>query len=165
MALLQPKEVMIKTLSGEELPFIISKFPAVAGREIFAQYPFSLLPKVGEYTLNEQLMLKIMCYVGKPTDKPDTPLILSTRALVDNHVPDWEALARLELAIINYNCSFFESGRASTFFAGLGSTASTKITEILTGLLASLSPAVKQHFTNSGQSTHSKTPSSYGKRR
>lgn len=152
--LLDPKSVMIKTLAGEEREYIISKFPAVAGREIFAQYPLSLVPRVGDYQLNETLMLKIMGYVAVPGD---TPLQLSTRALVDNHVPDWETLARIELAVINYNCSFFERGKLSTIFAGLGAKANTKITEMLMGLLASLSQAAKQPSTNSGQSTPSTT--------
>lgn len=165
MSLLQPKEILVKTLSGEEKTFVISKFPAVAGREIFAQYPFSLLPKVGEYKLNEALMLKIMGYVGVATTDPARPQVLNTRALVDNHVPDWETLARLELAIMDYNCSFFASGGASTFFAGLGATANRKITEILTGLLANLSQAAKQPSTNSEPSIPLKTPSSSGKRR
>lgn len=165
MSLLQPKEILLKTMSGEEKSFIISKFPAVSGREIFAQYPFSLLPKVGEYKLNEMLMLKIMGYVGVVTTDPAKPQLLNTRALVDNHVPDWETLARLELAIMDYNCSFFANGRASTFFSGLGATASKKITEILMGLLANLSQAEKQPCTNSAPSTRSKTPSSSGKRR
>ena len=102
------------------------------------------MPRVGEYKANEALMLKMMAYVAVPTDDPGRPLALTTRALVDNHVPDWETLARIELAIINYNCSFFRDGRTSAFFAGLGTRAASKLTEILTGLLANLSVAAKQ---------------------
>lgn len=158
MTLLEPKSVMIKTLAGEEKEYIISKFPAVAGREIFAQYPVSLVPKVGDYQLNETLMLKIMSYVAVPRENdPGNPLRLSTRDLVDNHVPDWEALARLELAVMNHNCSFFERGKLSTIFAGVGAKANTKITEMLMGLLGSLSQAARQPTTNSESSTPSKT--------
>ncbi|MDL2313393.1 hypothetical protein LJC36_00255 [Desulfovibrio sp. OttesenSCG-928-C14] len=143
--LIQPKEVQIKCLDGSEKTFVVSKFPAVAGREIVTQYPLTALPKIGEYKSNEALMLKLMGYVAVPNqNNPDAPIILSTRALVDNHVPDWEALARLELAVMDYNCSFFKNGRASTFFAGLGNKAASKITGILTGLLASLSAPAKQ---------------------
>lgn len=141
--MLQPKEILVKTLDGDERTYVISKFPAVAGREIIAQYPTSLMPKLGDYQLNEQIMLKLMAYVGVPREGKD-PLMLTTRALVDNHVPDWETLARLELAVMDYNCSFFKSGAASTFFSKLGSRASTKITEMLTGLLGSLSHPAKR---------------------
>jgi hypothetical protein len=140
--LLEPKEITVKTLAGEERVYIISKFPAVAGREIFAQYPLSLLPKIGDYAVNEKLMLKILGYVAVPRAEAE-PLALTSRALVDNHVPDWEALARIELAVMDYNCSFFASGKASTFLAGLGTKAASRVTEILTGLLASLSPAAR----------------------
>lgn len=151
--LLEPKQIMICTMNGEERPFIISKFPAVAGREILAQYVPSMLPKVGDYGLNEQLMLKVMCYVAVGIEGRAEPQRLSTRALVDSHVPDWEALARIELAVMDYNCSFFRSGAASTFFAGLGAKATQKITETLTGLLVNLSVPAKQPSTNSKQST------------
>jgi hypothetical protein len=146
--MLQPKEILIKTMDGDERTYVISKFPAVAGREILTQYPLTAMPKIGEYASNEALMLKMMGYAAVPTQNPDRPLRLSTRALVDNHVPDWETLARLELAIIDYNCSFFRDGRTSAFFAGLGTKAASKLTEILTGLSANLSAAAKQPSKN-----------------
>jgi hypothetical protein len=146
--LLQPTEILIKTLDGDERTYVISKFPAVAGREILTQYPVTAMPRIGAYKENEALMLKMMAYVAVPTDDPDRPIVLKTRALVDNHVPDWETLARIELALINYNCSFFRDGRTSAFFAGLGTKAASRITEILTGLLANLSVAAKQPSRN-----------------
>jgi hypothetical protein len=146
--MLQPTEILVRTLDGDERTYIISRFPAVAGREILTQYPLTAMPKVGEYKANEALMLKMMAYAAVPTDDPDRPLALATRALVDNHVPDWETLARIELALINYNCSFFRDGRTSAFFAGLGTKAVTKLTEILTGLSANLSQAAKQPSKN-----------------
>ena len=140
--LLEPKEICVKTLDGEERAYIISKFPAVAGREILTQYPLSAVPKIGDYRRNEELMLKIMGYVAAMRPEGE-PIVLSNRALVDNWVPDWETLARIELSIIDYNCSFFRDGRASTFFAGLGQKAGSKITAILTDLSAKLSHQAK----------------------
>ena len=142
--LLQPKPVTVPTMDGEERTFIISKFPATAGREILTQYPLSAVPRIGDYATNEKLMLKIMGYVGVELDGRDVPLQLTTQALVDNHVPDWETLARLELAIIDYNTSFFRDGRASTFFAALGAKALPKITETLMALWENLSQAAAQ---------------------
>jgi hypothetical protein len=132
--LIQPinKEIKGKT-------FILSKFPAVAGREIVANYPFSGLPKVGDYKLNEATMLKLMCYVAVPIEgRP--PLQLMTRELVDNHVTDWEVLAQLEYEMMAYNCSFFKDGRASDFLDGLAQKAEALIIRILTNLSERSSP-------------------------
>jgi hypothetical protein len=108
MGLLEPK---IATINGKD--FYLSKFPAVAGREIIAKYPLSGLPKLGDYKVNEETMLKLMNFVA--VQKGDASIRLSTPALIDNHVGDWETLARIEIAMLEYNCSFFQNGRVSTF--------------------------------------------------
>ncbi len=108
------------------------------------------------------MMLKLMRYVGVPREGGE-PLMLTTEALVNNHVPDWQTLARLELAMMDHNTSFFRDGRTLTFLTGLKGKAESKITGMLTGLLEKLSQAVEQHFTNSGPSTRSKTPFKSGK--
>lgn len=142
MALLQPKEVQIKTAAGDERTYILSKFPAVAGREIVAKYPLSGMPKLGDYAVNEETMLKLMGFVGVPNG--EGVLQLSTRALVDNHVPDWETLARLEIAMMEYNVSFFSNGRASGFFERIAENLPKLITKILTDSLQQLSAKSKQ---------------------
>ena len=146
--LLQEKEITVPTMDGEERTYLISKFPATAGREILTQYPISAVPRIGDYATNEALMLKIMGYVGVNIEGRETPLRLTTRALVDNHVPDWETLARIELAIIDYNTSFFRNGRASTIFSALGAKVLPKITGILTDWLENLSQAAAQRSKN-----------------
>jgi len=149
--LIQPKDVTVQTQGGEERAYVISKFPAVAGREIVAKYPLSNLPKIGDYPVSEETMLKLMAYVAvkKTNDKGEDVFIrLGSRALVDNHVPDWESLAKLEILMMEYNCSFFADGRASAFLQGLGAKAMPKITEILTRLLGSLSHPDKQRSMN-----------------
>ena len=133
------------TGNGEIRTYIISKFPAVAGREIIAKYPVSALPKIGDYAVSEETMLKLMVYVGVPKGEGTPPLMLTSRTLVDNHVPDWETLGKLEMLMMEYNCSFFSNGKASGFLKGLGAKALPKIIEILTPLLGSLSQAGKQH--------------------
>lgn len=143
MPLLEPKEITVKTQAGIEKTFIISKFPAVAGREIVAKYPLSAMPKLGEYQVNEETMLKLMAYVAIPSDT-GVPLQLTTRALVDNHVPEWETLAKLELEMMGYNCSFFGDGRASNLFEGIAQKLPALITKILTDSLQQLSAKSKQ---------------------
>jgi hypothetical protein len=146
MPLLQPKEITVKTQAGEEKTFILSKFPAVAGREIVAKYPLSGMPKLGDYAVNEETMLKLMAFVAVPPTNPDAPpLQLVTRALVDSHVPDWETLAKVEIAMMEYNVSFFGSGRASGFFEGIAQKLPSLITKILTDSLQQLSQKNKPH--------------------
>ena len=109
MLLLEPKE--LDSMSGKT--FVVSKFPATVGREIILQYPTSAMPKLGDYATNEALMLKIMTYVGVIVDGRDEPLMLTTRQLIDNHVPDAETLMRIEWAMMSHNFAFFKNGKLS----------------------------------------------------
>ena len=159
--LLQPKEFPV-TITAEDgtvtnRVFILSKFPAVAGREIVAQYPVSALPKVGDYKTNEAIMLRLMSFVAVITEAGATQR-LQTRELVDNHVPDWETLAKLEVAMMEYNCSFFRDGRVSTFFDNFAQKAQALILQTLTGLLAQSSQAGRQPSSSSETTTPSKKP-------
>lgn len=130
---LEPKEVQILISEGVEKTFILSKFPAVAGREIVTQYPFSGLPKVGDYATNEEIMLKIMTYVSAVTDGGTVPLV--TREAINNHVPDFEVLIRIEWAMMEYNCSFFRNGKASTFLDDILAKLQASISLMLIPLL------------------------------
>lgn len=148
MILIEPQEI---ELEGQT--FIISKFPAIQGREIIAGYPLTGLPKIGDYKQNEEIMLKLMSFVAKPLEGRDQPLTLGNRELINNHVKSWEILMKLELRMLEYNCSFFQNGRVSTFFADIAQKAPAWITKMLTGLLVQLSQLAKQPSTNSEQST------------
>jgi len=134
MTLLQTQEKEIETGDGTTRVYIISKFPAVQGREIVTQYPLTGLPKIGEYKTNEALMLKLMAYVGVPQDNGNV-LELKTEALVNNHVPDFETLMRLEMAMMEYNCSFFRDGRLSASFGAIAEKALKSIMSTLMGSL------------------------------
>lgn len=133
MELLEPKSVEIECMDGTFKTFILSKFPAIEGRELITQYPTTAAPKVGDYKTNEELMLKLMCYVGIQRDE-DTALTLRTRALVNSHVPDFECLMRLEWAMMEYNCSFFGKGKLSGILEGLGHKFQALIIKTLTDL-------------------------------
>ena len=150
--MLEPKEIMIKTQAGMDKAYIISKFPAIAGREIIAKYPLSGMPKLGDYQVNEETMLKLMCYVSVKT--PDgSQIALTTRVLIDNHVPEWETLARIEVEMMGYNCSFFQQGKISNFLDTIRANAKQSISSMLTDLLGQLSQTGKQPLKNSKQST------------
>lgn len=136
MNLMQPKLVEI---DGKK--FKIHKLPALAGREIMSKYPTSALPKIGDYAVNEETMLKLMAFVTFPLG--DGYHALESRELIDNNVPSWESLAKLEMAMIEYNCSFFQNGRVSNFLEDIVQNLPQLITQILTGSLGRLSPTDK----------------------
>jgi hypothetical protein len=136
-----PKEITVTTQDGQERSYIISKFPTIAGREIVAKYPVSAMPKVGDYEVNKDVMLKLMAFVAVKTDNGE--LRLTTSTLVDNHVPDWETLAKIELEMIGYNCSFFQNGKASTFLENIKAESQKLISSTLTDSLERLLTAIK----------------------
>lgn len=139
--MIDPKVVVI---DGKE--FVLSKFPAIAGREIIAKYPLSGLPKIGDYQTNQDVMLKLMSYVGIKID--GNVLALTTNALVDNHAGSWETLAKIEVAMMEYNCSFFQNGRISNFFEDFAQNLPVWISSMLTRLSQQLSQVEKPPSTN-----------------
>jgi hypothetical protein len=145
--MLEPKEESIALPDGTEKIYILSKFPAVAGREIVAKYPVAIMPKLGDYAVSEETMIKLMAYVGVKLENGDT-LMLTTRELIDNHVKSWETLAKIEIAMMGYNCSFFGNGRASGFFDGIAQKLPALATQILTNSFQQLSAKDKQPSTN-----------------
>ena len=136
--MIEPKEISVLTQGGVEKVFILSKFPAIQGREIIAKYPLSAMPKLGDYAVNEETMLKLMAFVAVPTE--NGTLALTTRGLVDNHFPDWETLARIEMAMMEYNCSFFKGGMVSTFLERI----TEKIPSVALSILTHLSPVLSK---------------------
>ncbi len=139
--LIEPKETEI---NGKI--FILSKFPAVAGREIVTQYVASGIPKLGDYKRNEELMIKMMKFVAVPREGGQ-PLCLSSVDLINNHVTgedSWETLGKLEMAMMEYNCSFFRNGQISTFFGDLSKRLPALITKMWTALSAQSSQTEKQ---------------------
>lgn len=130
------------SLDGEEKQFVISRIPAVQGREIVAKYPMSALPKIGDYAVNEETMLKLMGFVAAKSG--DAEVILQNRTLVDNHVPDWEMLFQIEKAMLSYNTSFFGEGKTSHFFGTIGQTLKAFLISTLTDLSAASSKPTKR---------------------
>lgn len=137
--LIEPKEMLI-----DGKTFIFSKFPAIAGREIIANYPLSGMPKLGDYKVNEETMVKLMNYVAVYLDGGSSQLRLSNRALIDNHVSSWETLAKIEVGMLEYNCSFLQNGRVSTLLNDIAQKIPTWISKISTAFLAQLSQMGKQ---------------------
>ncbi len=104
--LIKPEQVTIDDMEGEKHTFIISRFPAIDAREIITQYPKSA---VGDYQQNERVLLKMMkCVAAISVDGNE--IILSSRDLINNHVPDGDTLLKLESKILEYNTNFFKKG-------------------------------------------------------
>lgn len=141
--MIEPKEIEVENPDGTKSGFILSKFPAIQGREIVAKYPLSAMPKLGDYAVNEETMLKLMAFVAVPREEGE-PLRLTTRALVDNHVKSWETLARVEIAMMEYNVSFFGNGKGSTFLEAITQKAQAYLSRMLTDLSAQLSQKGKR---------------------
>lgn len=151
--MIEPKEIVVKDQAGVERTYIIHKFPAVAGREIVTKYPLSNIPKVAEYGQSEEVMFKLLAFVGVPVPGNPQPLMLATRALVDNHIPDWETLMRVELAVLDYNTSFFGKGAISGFFESMSPKVAAWISTTLMPLLVASLQTEKQPSTNSKRRT------------
>jgi len=143
--LINPKEIIIE-FEGEKLRFNIGKFPATVGREIISKYPVANMPKLGDYQVSEETMLKLMCYVERVYD--DRAIELTSRTLVDNHIPSWEVLVKVEAYVIDYNCSFFELGKVLNSLKEWKALAKPKNIKTLMDSLVSLSQAEKQPSTN-----------------
>lgn len=142
--IIDPKEVNVLTQKGEHKTFILSKFPAIVGREIFIKYPISGIPKIGDYEVSKETMLKLMSYVHVPLEGGST-IALKTEALVNNHIPDWETLVKIEYLMLEYNGSFFTNGKVSGLLSTLMSKLPELSTKILTALSAQSSTAGKPH--------------------
>jgi hypothetical protein len=138
---IQPKDLELRTASGVEKTFVLHKFGAIAGREIVAKYPIANMPKLGDYAVSEETMLKALAHVGVRLEGREEPLMMSTRAMIDNHVEDWETLARLEWAMLEYNCSFFGNGANSLSLEGIIAKLRPLISQMLTASSAPSSPA------------------------
>ena len=141
--LLDTKPVTIKTKKGEDKTFVLSMFPAIAGREIITQYPTTAMPKIGDYKTNEALMMKVMSYVGVDIGGGNV-LPLTTADLINNHTQDFETLMKLEWAMMEYNCSFFQNGGASTFFEVIARKLQALITQMPINLSQPSSPKAKR---------------------
>lgn len=145
--LIEPEKITVTDGNGNGYEFILSKFPAIQGREIVSKYPLSNMPKLGDYAVSEETMLKLMAFVGKELEG-GVIMKMDTRNNIANQIKDWEVLAKLEVAMLEKNCSFFRNGRISGFLEGFAEKVQAKILETLTGLSAQSSPTEKQPSTN-----------------
>lgn len=141
MDLLEPKTVTINNKN-----FILSKFPAIQGRKIISNYPLTSLPKVSEYKQNEEIMLELMKFVA--VDSGGNITRLTSPDVVNSQAGDWETLVKIELAMIEYNCSFFREGLVLSFWSGLVQKLPGWISKIVITSSEQFWPKIKHLFKN-----------------
>lgn len=146
--LLQPENVEINGYK-----FIISKMPCTVAQEVLCQLPAGLIPIISQFSKSEEQLFKMLSYCERVyTDgRANVPLISKT--IIDNHVPDFNTLMKLEWEALQYNFDFFKQGRLLNFLNEGLSLAESKTSGILTDLLDKLLQAGVQLSTNSEQST------------
>lgn len=148
--LINPKELEIE-FEGEKYKFNISKLPATVAREVISKYPISNVPKLGDYKVSEETMLKLISYTERVYDDRVQPL--TSKALIDNHIPSWEILVKLEAYMLDYNCSFFDIGKVLNSLKEWKALAQPKNIKTLMDSLVQLSQAAEQASKNSNEIT------------
>lgn len=99
--MIEPKEIIV-----DDKTYVISKFPAVEGRELaFKYYAANDKERPLDYVLSEEVMFKMLAYVAIILPTGDK-LKLTTKALINNHIPNWATCRKLEDALVDYNFSF-----------------------------------------------------------
>jgi hypothetical protein len=141
--LIDAEETTIETSEGKSKTFVLGRAPATAGREILFKYPTANIPKLGDYPASEDAMLKLLAYCAVVTDG-GSQIRLTTKALIDNHVPDVEMLARLEFRMLQKNFGFFKTGLTSLFSGDISPKVQAWISSTLTVLSEQLSQTGKQ---------------------
>lgn len=120
--LIAPKEVEIEDRNGEKRVYIFSQPPYFDAREITSQWAAGAIPKLGSYQLNEEMAKKLFSYVAA-IDKEGRQVRLTTKALIENHVPDLITGGRIELGMIEYILGFSVLGQVSAFLTNAIQTA------------------------------------------
>lgn len=146
--LLEPKTVEINGCK-----FIISKMPCTTAQEVIFNMPAGLIPVISNFAKSEEQAFKMLKYTERvySDGRPNVPLI--SKEIINNHVPDFDTLIKLEYECLQYNFDFFKDGRALNFLnAGLSHVQSS-ISEILTDLLDRLSAQGAQASGSSGTDT------------
>ena len=153
MALLEPKDVTLTDLNGEERYYRVGKVPYAAGGRRLAVEAIAKLKKL-EYIDDPELARVIFSHIAAIADD-GAEIILKTDALVNNHVPDIPTGLRLEMELVEHNTGFSIAGKVREFQqVCMRSTKQlNSITSTLSQLASSLAAVVP------GKSSEPSTPS------
>lgn len=133
VGLLEPKTVEINGCK-----FIISKMPCTVAQEVIFKLPTGLIPLLSNFTQTEEVAFKMLSYCERVygDDRPNVKLI--SKEIIDNNVPDFDTLIKLEQECLQYNYDFFNDGRVLDFLNKGLSLAESKASGMLTDLLDKL---------------------------
>lgn len=140
--LIDPILVTVTDADRQEHEFHVGKMPALVAREVLAKYAGSAIPKAGEYQASHEAATKMLRYVAKEIDGQMVPL--KTEALINNHVPDGEALIRLEIACLRRSTSFFPLAGSQNLMASLLDKLEAIAPKIMSTLMDSLQQSSAQ---------------------
>lgn len=136
--LLKPKSIEIKGCK-----FIISQLPCTAAQEIAVRLPQGLIPILGNFTHAEEMYIKMLSYCERVYDD-GRHVKLINKDIIDNNIPDFETLLKLEREVIEYNYGFFDIEKVLILLNDLLSRVESKASGILMDLLDKLSQAEEQ---------------------
>ena len=145
--LLEPKEIEI-----DGFKFIISKMPCTTAQEVLVNLPQGLIPILSEFTKYEKYIFKMLSYCERVYEDKSVPLI--SKEIIDNNVPTFDVLYKLEFACLEHNYGFFGDGRALIFWNEVASLVKSNLSEILTDLSGKLFQAAEQLIGNLNTPTH-----------
>lgn len=123
--------------------FRVLKMGVYDTRKVVMTYPLSLIPKLGDYAINESLSDLLMKYVEVEVSLPDGRkhwLKLENRQLVEQHVDPMQILP-LEIAVLDHTTGFFSSGKFQDLVADQLIFLGRNVIEMLTQSLEQSSTA------------------------
>lgn len=140
--MLKPKEITVVDIDGEEKKYLITRFPATAGMEILYKLPTAGIPKIGDFEVLKETRDDIFKYVYAVTDGGE--IALTTKALIDNHVPDAETAYKVMGAILTYNFQSISKLTSGSLISSMSEKILSVSRKLLTELSASSSPKSKR---------------------
>ena len=113
MPLLRPKEITLTDIDGNDHKYLIGKIPLLAGgREVAAQYVLPTRVEPEKYEANQKLA-EIMYKHTAAILEDGSQIILETKELVSNHIPDPVIATELEREVYEYNTGFSVTGQST----------------------------------------------------
>jgi len=138
MELIKPKEIEVKDIDGDTHKIIISRFNALDGYEIVANFPKTVFNKGESFAQHREVLVKILSHCEKV--KPDGEKIrLTTEGLINNHITDFEMILKILKEMGEYNTNFLQVFKKQDILTKLQEKLPSIATKIITTSLQSLS--------------------------
>lgn len=157
--LIDPKDITLTDTKGVDHHYRISRIPYLdGGREVCSQFETTAQAVTGNYAENEKLAEKMFKYVAVIMED-GRELQLTTRQMINNHIPDFTTGILLEEEMVSHNLGFSLAGKVQKSHQDLSASIKQWITSILTPSPDASPAPDSAPCTNSEPSTPSKTRS------